>query len=345
MHVPYSTMEPSFDIWTILFLIAAAQGVFLSIILWMKPSPDNRYLPLVVLLFSLMLGYYVAFWTGYARELPNALGILQGLTYLFAPLFYAFIAGHNNQAQLHKSHLIPFALFMIFYLVTTFWRFENMRFAWFIQNVIQIAHLMIYSGLAIYHSRQASVVQEKWKTMLVYLFGAYALSFLLYDVMVWSGTLQREHDYWISLFSTVFIYTIGYTGYQLPEKSSTIRDKKYDKSGLSESASASILKEVKRFMENDKGYLNNDLSLQQLSAEISISSNYISQAINELERCNFHEFVNKYRVEEAKKLLKQDSSRLKIIQIAYLAGFNNKATFNSAFKKFVGIPPSLYRKL
>ncbi|MFT4834436.1 MAG: YesN/AraC family two-component response regulator [Marinoscillum sp.] len=123
------------------------------------------------------------------------------------------------------------------------------------------------------------------------------------------------------------------------------RDKKYLRSELSKNTTEIILRQIKSFMEQDKGYLNNDLSLHQLSDELSISANQISHVINELEGCNFHEFVNKYRVEEAKKLLKQDSSRLKIIQIAYLAGFNNKATFNSAFKKIVGIPPSLYRKL
>jgi len=59
---------------------------------------------------------------------------------------------------------------------------------------------------------------------------------------------------------------------------------------------------------------------------------------------NFFEFINKYRVAEAKKLLEDpDHAQSTMIDIMADAGFNSKATFNTFFKKLVGSTPSQYR--
>ena len=59
---------------------------------------------------------------------------------------------------------------------------------------------------------------------------------------------------------------------------------------------------------------------------------------------NFFEFVNKYRVAEAQKLLGDSSNASRtMIDIMHECGFNSKATFNTLFKKLVGMTPSQYR--
>ena len=59
---------------------------------------------------------------------------------------------------------------------------------------------------------------------------------------------------------------------------------------------------------------------------------------------NFYDFINKYRVEEAKKLLIEDIHNYKILAIAYEVGFNSKATFNRVFKKFTELTPSEFKE-
>jgi AraC-like DNA-binding protein len=66
--------------------------------------------------------------------------------------------------------------------------------------------------------------------------------------------------------------------------------------------------------------------------------------INEEFLVNFYDFVNKYRVEEAKRLLLDNNRNYKIIAIAYEVGFNSKATFNRVFKKFTGLTPSDFKE-
>lgn len=87
------------------------------------------------------------------------------------------------------------------------------------------------------------------------------------------------------------------------------------------------------------------LSLKKLAKLLNVSEKQLSQIINENSGDNFNDFVNKYRIKEAQNLLLNDKSNtFNILQIAYEVGFNSKSTFNSAFKKFTGTTPSLYRK-
>ena len=60
---------------------------------------------------------------------------------------------------------------------------------------------------------------------------------------------------------------------------------------------------------------------------------------------NFFEYINAYRIEESKKLLaQQENAKITILEILDKAGFNSKATFNTFFKKIVGLTPTQYRK-
>ena len=88
-----------------------------------------------------------------------------------------------------------------------------------------------------------------------------------------------------------------------------------------------------------------ELTLAQLSKQTNIPSHYLSQVINEKMRCNFLDFINKYRVKEAQaKLANRKFDHYTIIAIAFEAGFYSKTTFYSAFKKFADTTPSSYRK-
>ena len=96
------------------------------------------------------------------------------------------------------------------------------------------------------------------------------------------------------------------------------------------------------FMIEKKPFLDDTLSLQSLSDKTNIPAKHLSFLINQIDGKHFFDYVNKYRIEEAKKLLK--SSDLTIQQIMYEVGFNSKSSFNTAFKKQTSTTPSSYRK-
>ncbi len=105
------------------------------------------------------------------------------------------------------------------------------------------------------------------------------------------------------------------------------------------------LKRITQLMEVEEAYLDPDLSLTSLSRKINIHRNRLSMIINEKIGHNFSDFINSYRIKKICHLMKdpklQDET---ILTLAFRVGFNSKAPFYNAFKKFVGEVPSVYRK-
>ncbi|SHM60362.1 helix-turn-helix domain-containing protein [Flavobacterium chilense] len=100
-----------------------------------------------------------------------------------------------------------------------------------------------------------------------------------------------------------------------------------------------------QLMEIEKPFLDFDLSLVKLAASMKISTHILSYVINNGFDENFYQFINRYRIEEAKKLMADlETNRLSLLGIGFSVGFNSKTVFNTTFKKVTGQTPSEYKK-
>ena len=132
---------------------------------------------------------------------------------------------------------------------------------------------------------------------------------------------------------------------QIPTPDDDKKEARYSRSSLSDKQSRAILKRLLEFMDEEKPYLDGKISLSQVAARLDVSSNHLSQVINENLDKNFHDFINGYRVDMVKQRLAEPSdSRPNILSIAYDAGFSSKSSFNEVFKKSTKLTPSQYRK-
>ena len=114
---------------------------------------------------------------------------------------------------------------------------------------------------------------------------------------------------------------------------------------LNESQMAMLNEKLTELMTVDQLFLDNALSLPVLARSLGATSNETSYLINEIYQDNFYNFINQYRVEEAKKLLLSDEfQKRNIIGIAYQSGFNSKTAFHLAFKKYTGQSPTDFIK-
>jgi AraC-like DNA-binding protein len=119
---------------------------------------------------------------------------------------------------------------------------------------------------------------------------------------------------------------------------------RYRLSTLSREQGLEIMRQMNGFMEKVKPYLDPDLTLVSLAKQLNLSVHVISEVMNTIINQNFYDYVNNYRVEEFKRLASNPgNNHLKLLALAYNAGFKSKTTFNTAFKKFTGQTPSQYR--
>ena len=108
----------------------------------------------------------------------------------------------------------------------------------------------------------------------------------------------------------------------------------------------SIANEIDKLMDKENFYLDPDLTILSLSEKTGLPHYLISKAINRIKECNFHTYINKYRVEEVKKLLTdpENSKRFTLLALALDSGFKSKSAFNDIFKKFTGLTPTEFKK-
>ncbi len=362
-------MDPSFDTWTSLFLIAAGQGCFLSVLLFLKKEiPGSRYLGWIILLFSFTLVEYVAFWTGYRFEFPHINALSDSFAFLFGPLFYFYIRnvlGSEPTSGYQKLlHGIP-ALGLIIYRTPYYLLDAETKVGYLsgelsvptseIQQLfivlipwLKILSMLIYGILAwrTVRSRATSMPEGSLNriTIIHGFFLGFVAAYASYFIMVNTIGYVLIYDYGISLAMSAFIYCIGYLSFSQGLRFEVTGQAKYRNSTLDEEQIQELSRKVKDLTIRKKLYLRRELGLDELAEEVGTTRHNLSQILNDQIGKSFSEFINELRVGEAKKILTKENLNLNMLGVAYESGFNNKASFNNSFKRYTGQTPSQYRK-
>ena len=335
------------DTWTSLFLVGSSFGVFLSVIIFTGRSYRNTMLGLTVLSFSLATLYYTAFWTGYSRHINHFFAWFSRLSLLTGPAFYFYINSEKAKLKTILVHLVPVFLAFVHNRIIQYYSKDiipKISFSW---TLIQNVQIVLYAILVLYiFYEQPKSSRTRLKKRLVYFFVGYVLCFVSYYIIYFSGYLIIQIDYAISFLSILFIYYIGIAGFKHPDKLFD-RDSlngKYIKSAITKGYAAEICKKIDAYFQNEKPYLDGGLRISSVSDALNISQHHISQALNMYLNKSFNEYINEKRFEFARKMIEDDSNDMRINEIAFNSGFNNKTTFNSVFKKYLGKTPKTYRQ-
>lgn len=324
--------QASFDTWESIFLFASVQGMFLSIMLFAikaKQWKGNYFLATAVLLFSLMMSFYVSYWTGYSKYLPVGVGgVFEGFTFLISPLLLYYVKAFSEEVDVKKLGL-HFLVYPVYLLLkfTSYWVFGA---------ALQCLHLALYAFWLWKEARPQK--QTGLLRFMPWVYALFAASYWIYYALVGTGNLAVEHDYAISMIISAIIYYIGYVGYL----QQTPLVPKYHKNALSQQVSSEIAEKLYRYFDQEKPYLSGELRLGGLADKLGFSHQQISQVMNQEIGKSFSDFVNEYRIETAKEKLIQTQD--KVEHIAYDSGFNNKVSFYQAFKKSTGVSPGQFRQ-
>lgn len=151
-----------------------------------------------------------------------------------------------------------------------------------------------------------------------------------------------------SAFFTTLFFLIGYKGHTQHQILESLYDAEEDKTN--EGTPLSTVDDLKSRLLNlfqaEKSYRLNDLRISTVSELLNTNRTYISKLINDEFGMNFNEFVNNYRIEEAKQLLLSEANNKYTMEyIAEQAGFGSVASFSRVFKEIEGTTPGKYREL
>lgn len=367
------------DFWSLILLFGALQGYFFAAILFFYKkgkNTSNKLLAFLLFIFSLHLTEYVVIATEFYRQIPHAIAATVPVIFLIGPVYYLYAVSllvPDFHIDLKRAlHFLPailcYLLFLPFYAQSSAQKLaflsdilENGYVIFPLDQFIILAtssvQMLIYFYLtfARLDTFESEFMQSESSTAILSLvwlkrislgFSLYmVLFFVAYFQLFFLKAHQQEIFYAVVLILAVFIHTVAFHTIRYPEIFAKDRQRspvqKYQKTALPAQLSQKYLEKLLHFMESEKPFLNPDLKLPEVAEALKILPNYLSQVINSQLDKNFFDFVNAYRIDEARqRLLDKKYAHFTILAIALDTGFNNKASFNRVFKKHTGMTPS-----
>ena len=112
---------------------------------------------------------------------------------------------------------------------------------------------------------------------------------------------------------------------------------------ISEEEASALIGKLKNYMEQERAFLNPELKLARVAEAVGTSTQTLSQIFNVNLKTRYYDFVNEYRIDEFKRLVKSnENGRYTLKALARLCGFSSYTTFFRAFKETTGITPNEY---
>lgn len=370
----------TYSIASLIALLTAFQLLFVAIYLLIKRENAKRgnvLLGITFLLFAISLLDFTIRISGIMFSWPTLHLVDDGFFFLYGPLLYLYVKRvvytDFTFRPIQIFHFIPFLLYCI-YLVTISVEYslpEQSAYAskiitadlpgWvFLAGVLIYVYLFAYiwmafrvlqSYRAVIKNKFASIdkINLNWIGFMINSFAIITLFAMLHNVIpaftneyIHLGTLAA-----LLIFTFYFINRVLLKALNQPLLFSGIRmeeSEKYSGSGLQSEEVSKYAKELEVLIAKEHVYRNSNLSIIDLSEKMDIPGKVLSQVINQYFKQNFFDFINTYRCNEVKHLLKQSGSSYTILEAMYEAGFNSKSSFNKEFKKLTGQTPTEYRK-
>ena len=280
------------------------------------------------------------------KKLLHLLPFVAFNLYIVGALFFPYTA---NKIRIHNVHanVQPPYLFLFFLILTLL---SGPFYFILTLNRLKRHNINIFNNFS-----STEDINLEWLRKLVIVFGIIWTSLIIIPVIHHVFNLFSMGFCTDGLFLalSVFVILIGYFGLkqkiifgnEYEQQAISIEGKiKYSGSTLKEDEAVKYIKQLNKYIQLEKPYLNPGLTLTQLASDLNISPHHLSQIINEHFNMNFFEYTNQFRVEEVKSRINNPKfESFSLLGIALDSGFNSKSAFNRIFKKYTNQTPSQYR--
>jgi AraC-like DNA-binding protein len=305
------------------------------------------------------------------------------LPMLYGPIVFLFVRQsllkHKFRA-VDILHFLPFLLLVMFLIAFSLFSFTSPVIGFFYRSfsllTMQLASLVLYHYFALqcwsrYRASLQNYFSDTQRLQMIWIRQFILASFAVCSVIAVAIYLIYVHfpasqPYrYLFVILTCYIYWVSYTALTKPSVFSVIKgyardtailpvvpklvvhrpSPKYSNSGMSGEEKSGIIASLLRVMKEEKPFLNAELTINDLAGMVKCNRHHLSQVLNESLQQSFYEYINQFRVAEARQMLTDPlKAEYKIASIAYDAGFNSLSTFNDVFRKLTGSTPSRYKK-
>ncbi|MET4141819.1 helix-turn-helix domain-containing protein [Pedobacter sp. UYP1] len=369
----------------IIALIAMFISLFLSFFL-ITVKTKHKLSNCLFAFFLILNAIDLSINLGYLFEIPlNTRVFISSIFFLQLPTFYLYILSVcYSDFKLKPGHLIHGIAFLIANLILLP-RFYTVSLASKISFLkksssmleIQFNHILLHIQIIVYVVAAFMILRKAKKIYLENYTGAsmeslnwlfqftVALSAFYFVALLKNIFKFTEYLYiseWLKiglfLFELIIVFWYLYKALNNPGLFRNIdsrlklvadivsEDKNSVQLVLREKEYNEDLLKLKKYMMEEKPFLNPSLTIQHVSKDLKIPVRDLSVLINHKLEQHFYDFVNTYRIERAMDILRDATkSKVTVLEILYDVGFNSKSSFNTAFKKHTGNTPTSYRKI
>lgn len=333
------------DFWLALLLILLCSTLITPFIGFANVYDLNQWLTYFP--FSIAYSYGICVWF-YTLNLTDSKRRpkIKDL-FFFAPTliylafrFYIFAQPLEWKDWFDKNYYVPFVVTFVF--VTEFiW---NLVFLYF-----SIKHYKRYRMWLNENFSDTERVKFDWLRNFLYIFTSVLIIGAIFDFtnsfLFKLSYIQFFYFEIILALTTYYLAVAGYLRSQTIELSFTEEQSgevEQRKTLLAENELEKLKNSLREAMTKEKIYLEPNLALNDVSRKLGVNSAALSYAINSGFGKNFNDFINEYRISDVKEKL-ESTDGATVLNIAFDCGFNSKATFNRAFKKFTGVSPKEFQ--
>lgn len=209
---------------------------------------------------------------------------------------------------------------------------------------------VVYLGLILF--TLAKVLRDKNADLLEYrrdfrvifswVTGMYSLSVVLMEVITKKSEYSTQLDLINSSFIFVLVFFISFRIFEFRKNIFPVSETKIEEEPIDEE----LLKSLNSLLKDRKIFLQENLTILSLANQLSVPEKKVRKLINKgMGYRNFNEFLNHFRIQEAKTILSDTSKDdFQVLRIAMDLGYGSLAPFNRAFREIVGMTPSDFRK-
>jgi AraC-like DNA-binding protein len=347
------------------YFLALLFAVLLLIRGFTQERLSDKLLSLVMFLLAMQIQDYTFGFSGINILWEKFDGFPRNFQLLFGPTIYFYLLSQTNRdfsfKKKHLIHLIPYAIYFLLKIalfvqgpeviksfsklpIAQYLDILEMLAKWVSYIYYFVISLKILKQYGVWATTQFSEIDSisfNWLRNFIYLIIAgeiFKFGWNIADIIL---DLPFEKDFWWHLLTVFIICYVGLSGYAQSQPKKLLYNEQKENIANTKAENnpqtdyEAWKPKIEKLMKEDKIFLEPELSLNEMAQKLRTNQSVLSAAINQIFELNFNDFINKHRIEEFNYQLSQpENKNYTKLAVALDCGFNSKATFNRALKKF-----------